>query len=226
MTKQTAVFYTIHVQGSLDVAWATELYSLEIIPNQDGTTRLMGTLADQAALLGCLYRLVNLGARLISVESRRIQLNKGKVNMLKELTTTMAAEETEILAQIEKMEEGWNSGNGALYAEPFTADAHYTVWNGMYARGRATIAAQHQHIFNTVYAGTTLVFEDQSVSFLRDDVALVHLTGWIANQNGELADMSADHGSRGSRPLLVFVKNDDQWEIAAFQNTPIIDLSM
>jgi uncharacterized protein (TIGR02246 family) len=138
--------------------------------------------------------------------------------MLQELTTTMEAEETQILAQIEKLQAGWNSGDGALYAEPFTADAHYTVWNGMYARGQATIAAQHQHIFDTFYAGTTLTLAGQSLHFLREDVALVHLAGQITTPNSEAA-------GRGSRPLLVFVKNDDQWQIAAFQNTPIIDQS-
>jgi hypothetical protein len=83
MTKQTAVFYTIHVQGHLDAAWSTELYSLEIIPGQDGTTRLIGTLVDQAALLGCLYRLVNLGAVLISVESSQIQINNPSCYLVK-----------------------------------------------------------------------------------------------------------------------------------------------
>lgn len=217
MSKRTAVFYTIHVQGQLDATWAPELYGLAISAGLDGTTRLTGSLADQAALLGCLNRLINLGAIVLSVESETGQLIKGKENMLQELTLIQEVEETKIRAQLEKMREGWNSGSGARYAEPFMADADYTVWNGMYANGRATIAAQHQHIFDTFYANTTLHYGETYIRFLRDDVALVRFeVSYLTRANGERIQ------EVGTRPLMVFVKNDGQWQIAAFQNTAIV----
>ncbi len=220
MSKRTAVFYTIHIQGHLDTAWALELYGLSISAGPDGTTRLIGHLADQAALLGCLNRLINLGASVLSVESETGPLYKGKVNMLQEVATIQEVEEVKILAQLEKMREGWNSGSGALYAKPFMADADYTVWNGMYARGQATIAAQHQYIFDTFYANTTLHFGETHIRFLRDDVALVRFeVSYLTRENGEHVHEG------GTRPLLVFVKNEGQWQIAAFQNTAIVDQS-
>ena len=220
MSKRTAVFYTIHVQGQLDASWAPELYGLAISAGPDGTTRLAGALADQAALLGCLNRLINLGAIVLSVESETGQLIKGKGNMLQELTLIQEVEETKIRAQLEIMRDGWNSGSGARYAEPFIVDADYTVWNGMYANGQATIAAQHQYIFDTFYANTTLHYGETHIRFLRDDVALVRFeVSYLTRENGERIQ------EVGTRPLMVFVKNDGQWQIAAFQNTAIVKQS-
>lgn len=220
MSEQTAVFYIIHVQGHLDAAWSPDLFGLAISAGPDGTTRLAGHLADQAALLGCLNRLINLGASILLVENQTVPLNKGQVDMLQEQTTTLEAEKAKILAQIEKLQKGWNSGDGALFAEPFTADADYTVWNGHYAKGRSLIAEEHQHIFDTFYANTTMHYGEKHIRFLRDDVALVRF---------ELAYLTRANGERvredGVRPFMVFIKNDGQWQIAAFQNTPIITQS-
>jgi len=140
--------------------------------------------------------------------------------MLQELTLIQEVEETKIRAQLEKMRQGWNSGSGARYAEPFMADADYTVWNGMYANGQATIAAQHQYIFDTFYANTTLNFGETHIRFLRDDVALVRFeVSYLTRENGERVHEG------GTRPFMVFVKNDGQWQIAAFQNTAIVNQS-
>ena len=136
--------------------------------------------------------------------------------MLPQLTTTTEAEKDKILVQIERMRQGWNSADGTLYAEPFTADADYTVWNGIYVQGQTTIAAQHQHIFDTFYANTTLHFGEKQVRFVRDDVALVRVEARLTRPDGTLA------GPYPVRPLFVFVKEDEQWLIAAFQNTPVI----
>src|SRR5690606_2820708 len=103
MSRRTAAFYTIHVEGQLGAALAPEPAGLASSAGPDGTTRLAGYLADQAALLGCLNRLINLGAIVLSVESETGQLTKGKENMLQELTLIQEVEETKIRAQLEKM---------------------------------------------------------------------------------------------------------------------------
>ena len=224
MSQQTAVFYTIHVKGLVNPSWSPDLYSLTIADGNDGTTRLTGSLADQAALLGCLVRLVNMGTKLLSVESETVQINipltaKGQETMTLP-TMTMEAEEAKIFAQIEVMREGWNTGDGARFADPFAEDADYTVWNGLYSSGKQTIAAQHQHIFDTFYANTTLHYGKKHLRFLTEDVALVRLEhGNVTRENGEAVQ------DKGVRPLFVFVKKGEQWQIAAFQNTPIIEMT-
>ena len=227
MSQQTAVFYTIHVQGQVNPSWSPELFSMEIVAGPNGTSHVTGILEDQAALLGCLVRLVNMGTTLLSIKSEAVAtkthqtntVNKGEATMTTHPTMTMEAEESKILALLEMMREGWNSGDGTLYAEPFTKEADYTVWNGHYAKGKAAIAAQHQHIFDTFYANTTLHYGEKYIRFLREDVALLRLEN--ANISRENGDLVREYGAR---PLMVITKEDGQWRIAAFQNTPIIPM--
>ncbi|NDJ62955.1 MAG: hypothetical protein GYB67_17680 [Chloroflexi bacterium] len=58
--------YEILIEGQLDNGWVEWLEGLTIT-TEAGFTRLHGPLADQAALLGVLKKLHNLGLTLISV---------------------------------------------------------------------------------------------------------------------------------------------------------------
>ena len=60
--------YRIRIRGHLDPVWSTWFDSLTVTQADDGTTELAGPLADQAALLGLLARLRDLGATLLLVE--------------------------------------------------------------------------------------------------------------------------------------------------------------
>jgi len=60
--------YRIRICGHLDPAWSAWLGSLSVAQADDGTTELVGPLADQAALFGLLARLRDLGATLLLVE--------------------------------------------------------------------------------------------------------------------------------------------------------------
>ncbi len=60
--------YAIRVRGALAPHWAGWLAPLAITPEPDGTTRLVGTLADQAALYGLISRLRDLGLTLLALE--------------------------------------------------------------------------------------------------------------------------------------------------------------
>jgi hypothetical protein len=64
--------YRIRARGTLDASWSSELGGLAMAPDtaKDGEpeTVLSGRLADQAALLGVLNYLADLGFALVSVE--------------------------------------------------------------------------------------------------------------------------------------------------------------
>jgi hypothetical protein len=63
--------YTIRVQGPLDATWSEQLGGMRITINGTGrraVTVLVGRLADQAALLGVLNTLYELGLPLLSVD--------------------------------------------------------------------------------------------------------------------------------------------------------------
>jgi hypothetical protein len=61
--------YELRLQGHLDQHWSNWFTGLTLTQNQDGTTSLCGTLADQAALHGLLAKVRDLGATLLSVTS-------------------------------------------------------------------------------------------------------------------------------------------------------------
>ncbi len=59
--------YKIKIKGHLDIKWADWFDGMQIIHENDGTTTLMGTVIDQAALQGILKKISNLNLELISV---------------------------------------------------------------------------------------------------------------------------------------------------------------
>lgn len=117
---------------------------------------------------------------------------------------------------VDQMEAGWRAGDGAAFAAPFAGDAYFTTWFGLRIEGREGIAAGHQQIFDTIYAGTAFEMEVIGVRFMNNNVALVRLDGWVVP-----ADGSEVEGDAQVRPLLVAERGATGWEIAAFQNTPV-----
>jgi wyosine [tRNA(Phe)-imidazoG37] synthetase (radical SAM superfamily) len=59
--------YKIKIKGHLDIKWADWFDGMQIIHENDGTTTLMGTVIDQAALQGILKKISNINLELISV---------------------------------------------------------------------------------------------------------------------------------------------------------------
>jgi len=58
----------IRIQGHLDLSWQEWLEHLQIVHEEAGTSRLSGTLPDQAALYGVLQKLDRLSLTLLSLE--------------------------------------------------------------------------------------------------------------------------------------------------------------
>jgi hypothetical protein len=71
LTLVTSGAYSIRAQGRLDASWSDQLGGMRIIVSGAGRhsiTVLIGRLADQAALLGVLNTLYELGLPLLSVD--------------------------------------------------------------------------------------------------------------------------------------------------------------
>jgi hypothetical protein len=62
----------VRVQGELDPEWSTMLADLAVAVLPDGTTLVSGELPDQAAVLGLLASIRDLGLSLIAVETAAI----------------------------------------------------------------------------------------------------------------------------------------------------------
>ena len=71
LTLYESASYVIRIQGVLDPEWSARLGGLQILVISAGShtaTELSGELPDQAALIGVLTSLYDLGLPLLSVE--------------------------------------------------------------------------------------------------------------------------------------------------------------
>ncbi len=59
---------SIRIQGHLDPLWQEWLEGLEIVHEEEGTSKLSGLQADQAALYGVLAKIDHLSLTLLSLE--------------------------------------------------------------------------------------------------------------------------------------------------------------
>lgn len=60
--------WTLRVDGHLDEHWSAWFSDLTLTHEDDGTTRLTGMVADQAAVHGLLVKIRDLGLTLVSAE--------------------------------------------------------------------------------------------------------------------------------------------------------------
>lgn len=127
----------------------------------------------------------------------------------------MEQAEVAIRDVVKRVEAGWNAGDGEAFAAPFAEDADYVIVNGMHERGRATIAQGHKYIFSTIYKGSNNTYTVEDVRFLRPDVAVAHVHHVLKFNAGETTQEVQ------ARSTWVLTKNDGEWRIDAFQNTPI-----
>ena len=133
----------------------------------------------------------------------------------KEASMTATDDEQAIRDIAQRLEEGWNSGNGQAFAAPFAEDSDYVVVDGRHIKGRLANAEGHQFIFDTIYRGSTNSMEVESVRFIRPDVAVAHVRHRLKfSRDGRPAEGHA-------RSTWVLTKDDGRWSIAAFQNTQI-----
>ena len=128
-----------------------------------------------------------------------------------------AGDEKAIRQIVTNLRDTWAAGDAAKFADQFSDDADYTVWNGMYFNGRETNVKSHQQIFDTIYKGSKITLEIRKIRFLGETVAVVHLVSGNERNGKQL------EGVPRVSPMMVLSKESGKWLIVAFQNTPILD---
>ena len=104
--------------------------------------------------------------------------------------------------------------DGPAFGRPFAKDADFVAIRGDMHSGDE-IAAGHQQIFDTIYAGSTVRYEVVQARELDDQVILAHIKGNLNAPTGPLA------GEHATLATVVLVREGDSHAIAAFQNTLI-----
>jgi uncharacterized protein (TIGR02246 family) len=130
----------------------------------------------------------------------------------------MTSEERALHALVYQLEAAWNAADGTAFAAPFSDDADFIHILGGYYTGRSAIEAGHRMIFGTIYKGSTVRYSVEKIRFVRPDVALVFLRQHLHFfEDGQPRDLDA-------RPTMLAEKTEDEWRIAAMQNTRISEV--
>jgi len=124
-------------------------------------------------------------------------------------------DEKAIRAVIASLTDAWTAGDAKAWANLFSEDADFTVWNGMYVRGREAIERGHKHLFSTAFKDTKLRYVVRSIRFLEDDVAVAHVDGNMVKKGEDFPALPQ------VVPLFVMVKDKGQWRVSVFHNTNV-----
>jgi uncharacterized protein (TIGR02246 family) len=112
--------------------------------------------------------------------------------------------------------EAWNQGNAHAYAECFTSDADYVVFDGTHLKSRAAIEHSHTALFSTFLKGSTLEGELTDLRHVSPDVVLCHGVGAV-----RLRWQHRTSSGRDSIQTYLAVRGKGIWQFAAFHNTRI-----
>lgn len=125
-----------------------------------------------------------------------------------------SAAETAIRELYQRLLDQWNGRRAAEFAGLFTADANVIGFDGSAMDGRAAIESHLQEIFAN-HPTAAYVGKDREVRFLAPDVALLRsVVGMIPPGQADL------NPAVNAVQTLVAVRQDGQWRIALYQNTP------
>ena len=123
---------------------------------------------------------------------------------------------TSVEDTLTRLADAWNDGDAAAYADLFTPDATYVIFDGTVVRGRTAIEEGHRALFAGPLRGYRMEAPagPVPVRYLNPDTAHVLVTGGTRPPGRE--EVPSD---RASVVSFVLVREEDDWKIAAFQNT-------
>jgi uncharacterized protein (TIGR02246 family) len=124
-----------------------------------------------------------------------------------------ATERKEVEALVKRLEAAWNAGDGTAFAAEMALDADFVTIRAEHFHGREPIAAGHNGIFRSIYAGSTNHYTVESVRQIRPDVAVVHVQARLDVPAGPLA------GKHAALFSAVLVRESGGWQVVSFHNT-------
>ena len=122
-------------------------------------------------------------------------------------------DETTIKDFLARMIDGWNRGNPAEFAAPFSKDADFIAFDGTHLKGRDEIIEFHQRSFDRELKGTRLEGGVHFVRFLGPALAVMY--AWATTT---LAGQTNASPSRDSMQVFVVTKRDGEWRFETMLN--------
>lgn len=112
-----------------------------------------------------------------------------------------------------RLEHAWNTADGAAYGREYAEGATFVNVDGLLATGPDAIAAGHDAIFSTVYAGSTNRMHLVEAVPVADGVIAAVSRNTLVVPAGPLA------GVREALVTSVLVGGADGWRVSASQTT-------
>ena len=123
------------------------------------------------------------------------------------------ADREQVMAVIERWNEGWTSKNPELASRDYSEDAFWMNAFGMERKGRDAVREMLRQVFDLpIMAGATSNVVGHEVKFLTDDVATVVTR---VDRKGQTSALGEQLGTRKTSHLRVFQKRDGQWVIVS-----------
>jgi uncharacterized protein (TIGR02246 family) len=131
------------------------------------------------------------------------------------MTTALASDDDRLIHDlVRRFVDAWNRRDWPAFAACFSERADYVTGEAVRWPGRAAIQQGMQSLVATGGSGGQAIISQQTIRRLGDDIAIVHLSWRLAEENPATAV-----GARDGITLLVLAIHEGFWRIEAAQNT-------
>ncbi|WP_326560819.1 SgcJ/EcaC family oxidoreductase [Micromonospora sp. NBC_01796] len=130
------------------------------------------------------------------------------------MTTEVSTDKAAIAAVPQRVVEAWAKQDAAAFAGVFTADGTL-ILPGLFLKGQDDIRAYMSQAFEGPFKGTRVTGQPIDLRVHGD-------LGIVVTQGGVLAPGDAEvTPERAIRATWIVIKDDGQWRLAAYQNSPV-----
>lgn len=138
----------------------------------------------------------------------------------------LAAEDLSAIdKQLFERTSAWNRGDARGFTASFQDQGSFTNITGSVIQGRSVFEQRIKDILSTIFKGSALRMSIQKLRLVRPDVAIADVDAELTGFKGLPSGVRARDGTLHTRQLWVLVKEQGQWQMAAFHNVDVKPIS-